>query len=126
MKRFIAFFLSALMLFGLSACGSDSSDSEDSSNSGISSGENTNNVSRSESPGETGKVLIVYFSATENTERVAGYISELTGGDIFELVPATPYTRDDLDYQDNESRVSREHSDESLRNVELENAVPEN
>lgn len=46
-------------------------------------------------------------------------IAEATGGDLFELEPVEPYIDDDLDYNDDNSRVSREYADESLRNVEL-------
>ncbi len=70
--------------------------------------------------------LVVYYSATNNTEAVAGYIADATGADLFELVPVEPYTSDDLDWTNRDSRVSKEHDDESLRVVELENAVPDN
>ena len=73
-----------------------------------------------------GKTIVVYYSATNNTEAVAGYIADATGADLFELVPVEPYTSDDLNWTDRDSRVSREHDDESLRAVELENAVPDN
>lgn len=66
-----------------------------------------------------GKTLVVYFSATGNTQQAANYIAEETGGDLFELVPADPYTDDDLDWTADGSRVNREHEDESLRNIEL-------
>ncbi len=54
-------------------------------------------------------ILVVYFSATGNTERVAGYIAETTGGDLFELVPVNPYTSDDLRWTDDDSRVVQEY-----------------
>lgn len=66
-----------------------------------------------------GKTLVVYFSASGNTERVAEVIADATGGELFELVPVEPYTDEDLDYTDDNSRVSQEHKDESLRHVEL-------
>ncbi len=83
----------------------------------------------SEAPGTeetSAKTLVVYFSATNNTEAVAGYIADAAGADIFELIPTEPYTADDLDWTDPDSRVSREHDDESLRVTELENSVPDN
>lgn len=61
----------------------------------------------------------MYFSATGNTERVAEVIAETTGGELFELEPVDPYTDEDLNYTDDNSRVSQEYADESLRNVEL-------
>ena len=69
--------------------------------------------------GTEGKTLVVYFSATGNTEHVAEMIAEVTGGDLFELEPADPYTDEDLNYNDDNSRVSQEHADEGLRKVEL-------
>ena len=66
-----------------------------------------------------GKTLVVYFSATGNTKNVAEVIAETTGGELFELEPVVPYTDDDLNYNDDNSRTSQEYADESLRNVEL-------
>ena len=66
-----------------------------------------------------GDTLVVYFSATGNTEEVANQIAENLGADLFEITPADPYTSEDLNYTDSDSRVSREHDDESLRDVEL-------
>lgn len=64
-------------------------------------------------------VLVVYYSATGNTAQVAQYIADSTGGDLFEIQPVEPYTDDDLNWTDDNSRVSQEHADESLRDVEL-------
>ncbi len=68
---------------------------------------------------EQGKTLVVYYSATGSTEAVAGYIANATGGDIFAITPADPYSSADLNWTDSESRVSREHDDPSLRTMEL-------
>ena len=74
----------------------------------------------------SGNVLVVYYSATGNTEEVANYIADTTGGDLFELEPVEPYTDDDLNWSDDNSRVSQEHEDESLRDVELVSTDVEN
>ena len=68
---------------------------------------------------QTGKTLVVYFSAQGHTEEVAQKIADNLDADIFEIVPADEYSSDDLDWTDNNSRVTREHEDESLQNVEL-------
>lgn len=73
-----------------------------------------------------GNVLVVYYSATGNTEGVANTIADITGGDLFELEPVEPYTDEDLNYSDENSRVSREHEDESLQNVELTSTTVDN
>lgn len=66
-----------------------------------------------------GRVLVAYFSATGNTEAVAQTIADTLDGDLFEIIPADPYTADDLDWTEAGSRVNAEHDDPSLRNVEL-------
>lgn len=66
-----------------------------------------------------GNTLVVYFSAQGHTESVAELIAEKLDVDIFEIVPADEYTSDDLDWTDDNSRVSREYEDESLRDVRL-------
>lgn len=105
MKKLAALFLSLAMVWSLAACSSATLSSEE-------SGSGTGGAS-------SGKTLVVYYSATGNTEAVADYIADITGGDLFELEPAEPYTDDDLDYNDRNSRVSQEYADESLRDVEL-------
>ncbi len=75
---------------------------------------------------ETGKTLVVYYSASGNTEHVAKAAAEAAGADLFEIVPVEPYTSDDLNWTNDNSRVSREHDDESLRNVELVSTEVEN
>lgn len=75
---------------------------------------------------ETGKTLVVYYSASGNTERVAKAAAEAAGADLFEIVPVEPYTNDDLNWRNNDSRVSKEHDDESLRDVELVSTEVEN
>lgn len=68
---------------------------------------------------ETGKVLVVYYSASGNTARVANDIAEAAGADVFEIVPVEPYTSDDLNWTNQSSRVSVEHDNPDARTVEL-------
>lgn len=58
-------------------------------------------------------------SASGNTERVAKDIADAAGADLFEITPTEVYTDDDLNWRNSDSRVSREHDDESLRDVPL-------
>ena len=68
-----------------------------------------------QSPVEERDVLVVYFSATGTTKGVAEKIAELTDADIFEIVPAEPYTSADLNWNDRNSRTSVETDDPSCR-----------
>lgn len=74
----------------------------------------------------TGKTLVVYYSATGHTKDVAETIAQVTGGDLFEIEPTEPYTSEDLDWTKDDSRVTKEHEDESLRDVELVTTEVEN
>lgn len=74
---------------------------------------------KTEAPASSGKVLVVYYSASGHTGDVAQVIAEYTHGDTFELEPVEEYTSEDLNWRDENSRVNREHEDEGLQNVEL-------
>lgn len=73
----------------------------------------------------SGHVLVAYFSAQGHTKAVAETAADALGADLFELVPANPYSNDDLDWRDDASRVNAEHNDASLQNVELTQATPD-
>lgn len=60
-----------------------------------------------------------YYSASGNTRRVAEAIAQAANADLFEIVPTEVYTNEDLNWTNPNSRVSREHDDESLRDVPL-------
>lgn len=79
-----------------------------------------------ETSSDTSKKLVVYFSATGNTENAAEAIAKATDCDVFALIPETPYTAADLDWTDDSSRVSKEHSNPEQRIIALETATPEN
>jgi flavodoxin len=61
------------------------------------------------------KVLVVYFSATGNTESIAGYIADEIGADKYEIIPEEPYTSADLNYSNSSSRATLEQNDASAR-----------
>ena len=123
MKKLIALILSLVMLGSLTACAgkpqTPSADNQPSSAGDTAKGEDGQETS-------AGKTLVVYFSGTGNTERVAQDIAAATGADLFEILPAEPYTSADLSYNDDTSRVVREHDDESLQDIALTTTAVEN
>lgn len=66
-------------------------------------------------PAEHSEVLVAYFSATGTTKGVAEKIASVTGGDLYEILAAEPYTADDLNYNDSSSRSTKEQDDKSAR-----------
>lgn len=120
-RQIFGLFMAVCLMVGLAACGSNVT-SNPSSESGAdasvqeSSTEPSSEVSvtDAEPEAETG-VLVAYFSATGNTKAVAEQIAKLTGGDLYEIVPSDPYTEEDLDYGNDQSRTSREMDDPAAR-----------
>lgn len=75
---------------------------------------------------EQSKTLVVYFSAENHTKNVALKIKDTLNTDIFEVIPKVKYTKEDLDYNNINSRVSKEHNDKALQDIELEETTVEN
>ena len=73
-----------------------------------------------------GKILVAYYSAQGHTKRVAEAVADELGADLFEIVPAEVYTDDDLNWTNDQSRVTREYEDESLRDTPLAQTTPDN
>ena len=131
MKKLTALLLSVVLVLGLATCGSankpassttqpeTSVPTEQPATEPAESSSTAPAESEPETQPETGKTLVVYYSASGNTARVAKDIAEAAGADLFEIVPTEVYTSDDLDWTNPDSRVSREHDDESLRDVPL-------
>ncbi len=70
-------------------------------------------------------ILVAYYSAQGHIESVANTLADELNADTFVITPTQPYTREDLNYNNDDSRVSTEHLDEN-RHVELETITPDN
>ena len=66
-------------------------------------------------PSEGNKVLIAYFSATNNTENIANHLDAILDADLYEITPETPYTSSDLNYNNDSCRANQEQNDASAR-----------
>ena len=133
MKKLISILAAGTMTMGLLAgCGSSSESTEEDTSGQAAQEDSADEGSTDAAASDeaetsgSGNVLIAYYSATGNTEAVANMIADATGGDLFELEPTEPYTDDDLNWSDDNSRVSQEHENEDQRDVELVSTTPEN
>ena len=130
MKKLTSILLALVLVFSFAACSNNSDNSASTANSTTSVPTGTqstdessdNNADRS----SNSKILVVYYSATGSTKAVAETIADTTGADLFEITPVDPYTSDDLNWTDDNSRVSIEHNDESKRDVPLTKTTPDN
>ena len=128
MKKLALLMMGFILVFSLAACGS-SNQTSSTSGGGSETTATEAPAATAATPAQTeggsdtgagnGDALVVYYSATGNTEEAANYIAAATGGDIFELEPVEPYMDDDLDWTDDNSRVSVEHENPDQRDVEL-------
>ncbi len=138
MKRFFTLVLSIckILMALLTACSSDSigvmsdfeniirSDEETQISTGDESMRNEADTQAGESETERivsdgdfdgSTILVAYFSCTGTTEQIAEWIAEETGAELYEIIPDTTYTEDDLDYNDSSSRANQEQADSFAR-----------
>ena len=66
-------------------------------------------------PTQESRVLIAYFSATNNTENIANHIDAILDADLYEITPEQPYTSTDLNYGDSSTRATLEQNDPNAR-----------
>ena len=125
MKKLIALLLSLMLVFSLAACGNNpqAAETEPATSTPVSEETQEPETSEETEAADTestgGKTLVVYYSASGNTENVSNVIAKTLGADLFELEPVEPYSNDD-------SRVTREHENEDERDVELVSATVDN
>lgn len=129
MKKLTSILLALVLVFSFAACSNSSASDNGSSKSAESSVSDSKTDGKTQNGSKTssnGKILVAYYSATGSTKAVAETIADATGGDLFAITPVDAYTDDDLDWRNDDSRVSVEHNDESKRDVPLVKTTPDN
>lgn len=132
MKKLIALLLSLMLVFSLAACGNNpqAAETEPATSTPVSEETQEPETSEETEAADTestgGKTLVVYYSASGNTKNVSNVIAKTLGADLFELEPVEPYSNDDLNWTNDDSRVTREHENEDERDVELVSATVDN
>ena len=121
MKRILSVFLATLMFTMLAACGS-SAKAETTSTQAVTEAQTAaaqitaaETTAAAAASAAHSDVLVAFFSATGTTKGVAERIASVTGGDLYEIVPANPYSAADLNYNDRSSRSTKEQNDKSAR-----------
>lgn len=69
------------------------------------------------------KELVAYFSATGTTAKAAQALADALEADLYQITPAIPYTKADLDWTDKNSRSSREMQDRTARPALADNQI---
>ncbi|HIW85331.1 MAG TPA: flavodoxin [Candidatus Eubacterium faecipullorum] len=125
MKKAMSVIMVLVFAIAFTACSSNTESQTETTSQNTTTSQPSTDAA-ADNTAEGGRTLVVYYSATGNTQRVAEYIAAATGGDLFELVPSDPYTDADLDWTDENSRVVHEYENESERDVSLEQTSVEN
>ena len=89
--------------------------SEETADTATSNTDSANESTSAEDTSDHSDILVAYFSATGTTKGVAERIAAVTGGDLYEILAADPYTADDLNYNDRSSRSTSEQNDKNAR-----------
>lgn len=119
--KYVLVILAVFLAVMLTACGASGSGQEKSKSTSSSKSSGTVSESRAK---KNGKTLVVYFSATGTTEKVAKKIGEIEDATLYRIVPAKSYSKEDLDYNDSNSRTSKEQKDSSVR-PKIKNSLPD-
>ena len=107
LKKIFAVSCALLMAVTITACGTSESENNIESKQTTEAEETTQAADTN--------VLVAYFSATGNTKTVAEQIADVTGGELYEIEPAEPYTSEDLDYHKDDCRANLEMNDDTAR-----------
>ena len=120
MKKLLSTVMILALMFTFVACNNSTSSnnettSKTSSTASVDKSSDTTSENNSDKT-SNGKILVFYYSATGSTKAVAQTIADTANADLFEITPVDPYTSDDLNWTDDNSRVS----------VELTKTTPDN
>ena len=116
MKKLIALLAVIALTLTFVACSSGSSNTTaQNKEETTAQTEGTKETTPAKTDSESGKSIVIYFSATGTTKSVAQHIASATGADTYEILAAQPYSDDDLYWQDDNSRATKEQNDKTIR-----------
>ena len=132
MKKWFSLLLALTMAFSLAACGAGTANDSQESPPGSAPTasepsasaepepmpgppEETSGSAREPGEEDAPSTLVAYFSATGNTEGIAQHLQAVLGADLYEIIPAEPYSDDDLNYNASDCRANQEQNDPDAR-----------
>ena len=123
MKKLLSLLLALTMAVSLAACSAGTTSAPSDSEPPASAepepapalSEETPGSAQEPDEGDTSSTLVAYFSATGNTEGVAQHLQAVLGAGLYEIVPAEPYSDDDLNYNVSDCRANQEQNDPDAR-----------
>lgn len=101
--------LGVLMILGLVGCGTESGKTAEKAAPAQTA------QADSKAPAAKGKILVAYFSATGNTRTLAENTAKALNADLYEIRPEVPYSKEDLNYNDESTRATVEQKNDSAR-----------
>lgn len=132
MKKWFSLLLALTMAVSLAACGAGTANDSQESPPGSAPTasepsasaepeptpgppEETSGSAREPGEEDAPSTLVAYFSATGNTEGSAQHLQAVLGADLYEIIPAEPYSDDDLNYNASDCRANQEQNDPDAR-----------
>lgn len=126
MKKVISVILMSALCLALASCGGAKTAQDSAKDSAKDSTNETQPTQEGSTAADSGadalqtdnagsKSVVVYFSVTGNTKKVAEHIADAAGADIYEIIPKEPYSDDDIDYSNDDCRANKEMNDDSAR-----------
>lgn len=109
MKKIISFLVGLTLLTVLCACGNETN-----SGPGPAPVTGQNGAVGEDAEAVDGKTLVAYFSCTGNTKQIAETLAALIGADVYEIVPAEPYSAEDIKHE-TDCRANNEQGDPNVR-----------
>ena len=118
MKKILLLCVSLLVVLGIMGCGSDKGKAE------VKPDTTSKVTTDTSAPAAKSKILVAYFSATGNSKQLAENTAKALGADLYEIRPAKPYSKDDLNYNDETTRATVEQKNDSVRPELADNKAP--
>jgi len=122
MKKLLGILCMLVLFIGLTGCGTSKEEGVNDNHSSNDNQITEDKTNDNNNLNTEGKDLVLYFSATGTTEKVAKVIADVNGGELVEIVPKEKYSSADLKYSNDDCRANKEQNNSQSR-PEIENEI---